>query len=164
MGDGSLCTFPPLPELTCKAELPCDADLPLVEFGVVTPGIQVVNIEWVGLLATDQVEILITGKFVDLYVKPLESFYELNDYELLPDVDAPDMGSTVMGVFVVDRVYTISIRRVRDGKVSLWNSLNTVGVADEHTYIIDGVDIIVDDYLDVGTRIAPIPIIDDEVP
>ena len=166
MGDGSACPSPPFPELDCKEEMPCDEDLPLVEITTLVPELQTVDVSWVGVDDTDEVEFLITGIFEDYNDEPLVPFYELNDYERRADEAAGVVGTTTMGVFVIDRVYSVHARRIRDGKVSMWSTERTVGQAAAHTYIIDGNDIIVDDYVvgDIGTRVAPIPIIDDEVP
>jgi hypothetical protein len=165
MGDGSACPNPPFPELDCREELPCDQDLPLVEMTTIIPDIQTVDISWLGVDAADEIEFLITGIFEDYNVEPLTPFYELNDYERRADEASGVVGTTTMGVIVQDRVYSVHARRVRDGKVSMWSTERTVGIAGSHTYLIDGNDIIVDDYLgEVVARVAPTPIIDDEVP
>lgn len=175
MGVSSGCPAQSFPELTCKMELPCDESIPVVEIELVLQpeGGQSVEITWRGLDATDTVEFLITGKFLDQNDDPLIPFYELNDYEALPDEAYGVTGITIMGAFVVDRVYMISARRIRNGKVSLWTHEIAVGVAGDHAYLVDGVDIMVDDYIAPSkrkkkrlpdARVAPTIIIDDEVP
>lgn len=172
-GDATGCPAPAFPELTCKDELPCDDDIPLVDITLVEPGVQFVNVSWIGVNPTDDIEFLVTGKFYDLYADPLVPFYELNDYAKVNDVGTGITGVIQLGAFITDRVYTISARRVRDGKVGVWSAENTIGVPGEHTYIVDGEDIMVDDYYNVeenevrsasSARVAPTIIIDDEVP
>ena len=173
MGDGSGCPAPAFPELTCKLELPCDPDLPLVDILTVIPDIQTVDVSWIGAGVGDTIEFLITGKFLDYQDDPLVPFYELNDYLAEPDVADGVTGTVQMGAFVIDRVYTVSARRIRDGKVSMWSAENSIGIAGDHTYLIDGVDIMIDDYFfteqnearsSASVRTAPTIMIDDEVP
>ena len=162
-GDPDACIDPPFPG-QCAEEYECDPDIPVVFItdAVATGGQALV--EWVGIDATDQIQLLVTGRFIDLFTEPVP-VYGLIDMAVVPDVDAPGLGLWASsGTALIGGVtYTVFARRIRDGKASAWSTKIFYANEVDTDYIIDGDDYIIDDLFgrSVAARIVTVFIVDD---
>ena len=161
-GDPNACIEPPFPG-QCAEEYECDPDIPPVNITDAVATNDQAVIEWAGESVTDKIQILINGRFIDLFTNPVP-VYGLVDMAVVQDVDAPGLGlwgsvSTLIGGVT----YSAFVRRIRDGKASSWSVAVFYNDEVDTDYIVDGADYIIDDLYgrSRAARIVTVFIVDD---
>ena len=139
-GDSSLCV-PPSVVVECASELPCDGALPQVEwFWPPLGSLGSIEIKWNGLVSTDVIEVLLTEKYQNVEDDPLVPVYGIEEIVTFQDEDAPAVVTKQVGSGLTNlMVYSVFIRRIRNGKVSAWNYDTTIALTAEVLVITDSV-------------------------
>ena len=136
---------PPQVVVECAAELPCDEDLPIPGFFYPpVPSLGSVTLYIEGLVATDQLEVMIKEKYK---IDGTTIIFGIADLLLQQDEDAPyTVVITAGGGNLIDfAYYTAFVRRVRDGEVSPWVYQIFQATREDIDVLLDGEDIVVDD-------------------